>query len=446
MAARVGRLMLRKGNWQGKQILSEKWIAGVLADAGGPPPDRTKDRAAPRSGLCWWLNVDGVWKDVPRDAFAGAGAQNQILFVVPSLDLIVVRFGRKNLGKQFWRGLELHLFNPLLQACAGKPKAVKRGALPYPPSPVIRGVKFAPVASIVRKADGSDNWPITWADDGHQYTSYGDGWGFKPRTKEKLSQGFAKIVGGPENFRGENIRSGTGERTGDGPKGAKASGMLMVDGVLYMWVRNVKNSQLAWSTDHAKTWTWSKWKFTTSFGCPTFLNFGKNYAGARDDYVYTYSQDGPSAYVNYDGVVLARVHKSKITERKSYEFFVSPGAKGEPVWTRDIAKRGHVFVHPGRCYRMDVVYHPAIKRYLMVQAFHNLKGGWGLYDAPEPWGPWTTVHYTEDWGLGDTHGFRLPGKWLGKDGTTIGVLFSGRPHRGVNWDSFCVRKATLQLR
>ena len=40
----------------------------------------------------------------------------------------------------------------------------------------------------------------------------------------------------------------TAETLGDGAKGKKASGMLMVDGVLYMWVRNAGNSQLAWST------------------------------------------------------------------------------------------------------------------------------------------------------------------------------------------------------
>ena len=28
--------------------------------------------------------------------------------------------------------------------------------------------------------------------------------------------------------------------------------------------------------------------FTTSFGYPTFLNFGQNYADARDTYVYVY--------------------------------------------------------------------------------------------------------------------------------------------------------------
>ena len=38
------------------------------------------------------------------------------------------------------------------------------------------------------------------------------------------------------------------------------------------------------SRDRARTWTWANWKFDTSFGCPTFLNFGPDYRGARDAY------------------------------------------------------------------------------------------------------------------------------------------------------------------
>ncbi|MGD8239879.1 MAG: hypothetical protein PVH68_15085, partial [Armatimonadota bacterium] len=117
----------------------------------------------------------------------------------------------------------------LLSAATGAPAEP-----PYPPSPIIKSVTFDPVSSIVRKAVGSDNWPITWADDGHMYTSYGDGWGFEPRTEKKLSQGFARIVGPATDFRGENVRSETGETVGDGARGPKASGMLMVEGVLYM--------------------------------------------------------------------------------------------------------------------------------------------------------------------------------------------------------------------
>ena len=114
---------------------------------------------------------------------------------------------------------------------------------------MITGVKWAPAASIVRQAKGSDNWPLTWADDGHVYTAYGDGNGFEPFVPDKLSLGFARVQGGPTNFVGENVRSVGGEQNGDGKTGKKASGMLMVDGVLYLWARNAGNAQLAWSID-----------------------------------------------------------------------------------------------------------------------------------------------------------------------------------------------------
>ena len=162
---------------------------------------------------------------------------------------------------------------------------------------------------------------MTWADDGHLYTAYGDGNGFEPGIPEKLSLGFARVEGGPADFVGVNIRSASGEQRGNGKAGKKASGMLMVDGVLYMWARNAGNARLAWSTDHGRTWKWSDWTFTTSFGCPTFLNFGRDYAGARDDYVYVYSHDSGDAYLPADRMVLARVPKDRIKDRSSYEFF-----------------------------------------------------------------------------------------------------------------------------
>ena len=175
---------------------------------------------------------------------------------------------------------------------------------------------------------------MTWADDDAQYTAYGDGQGFEPFVPEKLSLGFARVVGPPEDFTGINIRSATGERKGDGAKGEKASGMLSVGGVLYLWARNAGNSRLAWSSDHAKTWTWCDWRFEAGFGCPTFLNFGRDYAGARDDYVYVYSPDGDSAYLAADRMVLARVPKGRIAERGAYEFFRGMSPEGVPTLDR----------------------------------------------------------------------------------------------------------------
>ena len=61
---------------------------------------------------------------------------------------------------------------------------------PYPRSPIIRGITWAPPATIFRQAKDSDNWPLTWADDDHIYTAYGDGTGFPPKAPEKLSLGL----------------------------------------------------------------------------------------------------------------------------------------------------------------------------------------------------------------------------------------------------------------
>jgi hypothetical protein len=325
-------------------------------------------------------------------------------------------------------------------------------APPYPPSPVIRNMTWAPVDSVVRAADDCDNWPLTWADDGHLYGAYGDGRGFAPKVEKKLSLGLARIEGPPDHFVGVNVRAPTLERTGNGKAGPKASGLLCVDGTLYLLARNTGNAQLAWSKDHGRTWTWSDWKFTTSFGCPTFLNFGRDYAGARDGFVYVYSPDADGAYEAADRMVLARVPKDRIPDPGSYEFFVGRGDKGdrgdkggkgdrgEPVWSRDVRDRGAVFEHKGGCYRSGIVYNAALKRYVWWQVIPGgdtrYAGGFGVYDAPEPWGPWTCAYFTERWDTGPGESATFPSKWISDDGRTMYLVFSGD-------DSLSVRRVTL---
>jgi hypothetical protein len=303
-------------------------------------------------------------------------------------------------------------------------------------------VRWAPAASIIRQAKGSDNWPITWGDDDRLYTAYGDGNGFEPFVPKKLSLGLARLTGQPPAVRGENLRSPTAEQLGDGKNGKKASGILMVDAVLYLWTRNAGNAQLAWSADHGATWTWADWRFSTSFGCPTFLNFGRNYAGARDEYVYVYSPDADSAYVGADRMVLARVPKERIRERAAYEFFTGRDAQGRPRWSARIEERGAVLTFPGHCYRSGVSYDAGLKRYLWCQplpaADLRFEGGFALYDAPEPWGPWTTAFFAPKWDVGPGDSSNFPTKWMSADGRTVHLVFAGE-------DSFSVRKAVLDV-
>jgi CubicO group peptidase (beta-lactamase class C family) len=420
-AARVGQLMMLQGQWNGRELIRRDVVKRVLTDQGMPRPARGANNPAPASGLAWYVNADGNWPAVPRDAFAGSGASHQEILVVPSLELVVVRNGNA-LGDTkpgYWGPVYEVMLKPLMEAIERKS--------PYPSSPTIKEAALG--KEIGRQAIDSDNWPLTWADDDAQYTSYGDGFGFEPHVERKLSMGFASIAGGPGDFRGVNLRS-DGERTGNGANGPKASGILMVDGVLYLWVRNMGNAQLAWSEDHGKTWQWG-FKMETAFGSPTFLNFGRNYAGARDEYVYTYSQDGPSAYEADNRVLLARVPRSRIREREAWEFYRVDG------WTSDIAQRGAVFEYAANCERVDVVYDAGIKRYLMALGYDHA-GGWGLFDAPEPWGPWTTVMHRQ-WDLEATHGYRLPAKWISPDGLRLTLVFSGvKPN-----DAFFTRELKL---
>ncbi len=111
-----------------------------------------------------------------------------------------------------------------------------------PPSEVIADLTIHPERISL---DNGDNWPITCSDDGSQYTVYCDGEGFGGGSGEG-SMSLARIVCDPPNVNGENLASPTGHKTGGGPEGRKASGLLMVDGVLDMWVRNLNEDGTGW--------------------------------------------------------------------------------------------------------------------------------------------------------------------------------------------------------
>ena len=325
----------------------------------------------------------------------------------------------------------------------------------YPASTIITGLQWAPANTIVRGAQGSDNWPVTWADDGDLYAAYGDGWGFSTDTtfSTKLSLGYARVSGPPTAFVGVNIPSPTGEQPrGDGRNGKKPSGLLMVDSILYQWVRNANNSgkecELAWSADHASVWTWSSWRFA-EFGYCAFLNFGANYAGARDGYVYMYSPDSPDAYVETDNLILTRVPEDQITDRGAYEFYAGLDGANNPIWTADIESRQPILTFAGAVNRVSATYHPVLGRYLITLRSRAFNGGlnqFSIFEADEPWGSWSAVYYTENWEGNPTSALQaewgdaqnIPAKWLSPDGKELFLVFAGD-------DSFAVRQATLTV-
>ena len=82
--AKFGLLYLHKGNWNGEQLFDESWAKYVAT------PTNTSNG---QYGAHFWLNAGGVYPDVPRDMYRCSGFQGQMVFIIPSLDLVVVRMG-----------------------------------------------------------------------------------------------------------------------------------------------------------------------------------------------------------------------------------------------------------------------------------------------------------------------------------------------------------------
>ncbi|HLM97891.1 MAG TPA: serine hydrolase [Bryobacteraceae bacterium] len=83
--ARLGYLMAHHGQWEGKQIVPNWWID--LATRSSQALNRNY-------GYSFWVNTEGTqWPAAPKDAFAFQGYGSNRCYVVPSLDLVVVRLG-----------------------------------------------------------------------------------------------------------------------------------------------------------------------------------------------------------------------------------------------------------------------------------------------------------------------------------------------------------------
>jgi len=79
--ARFGYLFLRKGRWQNKQLVSEKWVQAAT----------TPGKLGPDYGYLWWLNTKRKqWPNAPATSFAAIGYGSNTIWIDPEHDLVVV--------------------------------------------------------------------------------------------------------------------------------------------------------------------------------------------------------------------------------------------------------------------------------------------------------------------------------------------------------------------
>jgi hypothetical protein len=201
----------------------------------------------------------------------------------------------------------------------------------------------------------------------------------------------------------------------------------------------------------------------------TFLNYGRDNAGAPDPYIYSYfirperldaTQSNFKLSIHRPGqLFLARVHRDQIfSGRDAYEWF-SGLENQKPTWG-PLAGKKPVFENPeGTGWCVSAIYNPGLKRYLIAtehRASHD--GQLGIFDAPTPWGPWTTVSYwTDENRFGSQRtGSDLPWadnvffasfvpKWWSADGQEFTLSFTGGG-RGKDNDSFNTIRGRFVLR
>lgn len=333
---------------------------------------------------------------------------------------------------------------------------------PYPASRVVEDVVFDD-ASIRTAAPGSDNWPVTWAANDALFTTWGDGGGFGGSNRGgRVSLGIARVDGDRDGYAGRNIAGGVGAPHA-APFRGKSVGILAIGDTLYLW-RNgdssntsaFKFSRLYRSEDLGASWHFTGVEFSRRAGdftaddegffSPTFCQFGRGYAGNRDGYVYVYAPeiiDRSHWGIQRPGrIALVRVPVNDIATKSAYEFFAGFREDGSPRWATEMARRIPVWEDSiNGTHRMGVSYNPGLDRYFLTTMTVDRRGSFALYDAPDPWGPWTTVRIernTARWGS-KVVVFNFVNKWL-RSGAEDFVLVYTRD------DSWATIEGEFQLR
>ena len=86
--AKIGRLYLNHGNWNGKQIVSEKWV-------------KESTKIDTIDGSTWFYQYSW-WIPTKNGDFMAVGLLGQYIYVNPSKNLIIVRLGKKEGEIDWW--------------------------------------------------------------------------------------------------------------------------------------------------------------------------------------------------------------------------------------------------------------------------------------------------------------------------------------------------------
>lgn len=389
---------------------------------------------------------------------------------------------------------------------------------PYCPSTVISGITWN-WSTGFNQMNNADIWDTTWGNDGNTYLFFGDGAGFWGTNAEiKSSFGIAELsLTPPAVGTIPDLTPSTTVNILNGYKGVhtqafygKLNGIVAIGSSFY-GIGNIYESsdktctpttcysspnhtEIAYSSGNAYTWqdNGTNWQFCndnmgpTSLCAVAFINFGKGVGTASDGYVYLLGQtmadfnnDGNGTCANGSTTTtcayLMRVTPANILTYANYQIFAGYNSNGTPNFvTNGWGQEQPIYVDSSARQLMlgKIVYNAGLGRYIgLAQGDVNQDA---FFDAPNPWGPWTTFAYYQDnpsdftggWGdlgtmsfnggsVGAALGINFLNEWTSSNGLGMWATFSsngdgatGASPVGLsngNMDSFNIVSVTLTL-
>lgn len=373
----------------------------------------------------------------------------------------------------------------IVTACSSAPSSTSKRTDVRKSGPRIQSV-IRREETVRRYPYSGDNWHMSWSADDRLYVSRCDGFSPWAVSKGMYNSRLLTISGEPQNAQFADVPTYPELLTyavKDAPRYYNF-GTLAVDQRIYQFLStwNIPASNLAsikhnelryigakliYSPDNGRTWcnqdgstpvVWEDWNHRSretlvffeedqeAFSLTSILQMGKGYEYNRDGYIYVYAPNG-NTEGTMNELVMFRVAKGKLLDRRAYEYFAGLRADGSAQWAPDITSREvvHTFprgwvntlLHPF-AWQPSVMYNAPLGLYLMANwATGPAPGGeWfgkpsylGFWVSQNPWGPWEQIHEETAWLPGNDPKARafapqICPKWIAEDGKSFWLAWS----------------------
>ena len=298
-----------------------------------------------------------------------------------------------------------------------------------------------------------DILPTVWSDDGSTYVLMDDGGVDVPKAGGFWRQSLAEITGGPPHLQFRRVGGafppphtwgeiGGNPDNDDGPLGPYYSvGFAEAGGVFYAtqqrnwnWAANGPFTGLvgiAYSTNHGNTWSFPGKPFPAPLGNLNFVDGGGAGGAYPDGYMYAI---GTEREYNASRIVLGRVQigAANVTDPAQWQWYAgsttAAGGASGPQWTSSLSAAAPLFNWASHITYPQMAYDPGLHRYLLTFTYSYSsktpavwKGGAQLViaESANPWGPFSFVATSPNFGPSNGYGAGFPSQWMSRDGRTL---------------------------